>query len=104
MKAVVGHIEEAMAEATHRCTVPSDHLIPGDLLLIGAGDKVPADPRLMEITKVQVDESPLTDKLIDHAVADVLAKGGTIEAIDRTFPGDTPIAAILRYSIPEGVP
>lgn len=39
----------------------------------------------------------LTDELIDLAVADVLAKGGTIEATDHTLPGDTPIGAILRY-------
>lgn len=39
----------------------------------------------------------VTDKLIDLAVADVLAKGGAVEAIDHTLPTDTPIAAILRY-------
>lgn len=39
----------------------------------------------------------VTDKLVDLAVADVLAKGGAIEAIDHTFPTDTPISAILRF-------
>jgi hypothetical protein len=39
----------------------------------------------------------VTNKLIDLAVADVLAKGGKIESLDHTLPADTPIATILRY-------
>lgn len=39
----------------------------------------------------------LPRKLLDLAVADVLANGGTIETLDHPLPADTTTAAILRY-------
>ena len=44
----------------HRATVPSDELVPGDLVLLEAGDKVPADLRLTRLAELQVNESALT--------------------------------------------
>lgn len=44
----------------HEHTVPSEELVPGDLVLIEAGDKVPADVRLVRETELRVDESALT--------------------------------------------
>ena len=35
-------------------------LVPGDIVLLGAGDLVPADIRLIEASKFEVDESTLT--------------------------------------------
>lgn len=64
INAVVGFVQESKAEAAleglrsmvrtlakvvrdgHERTVPSDELVPGDLVLLDAGDKVPADVRL----------------------------------------------------------
>jgi len=40
--------------------VPSKELVPGDVLLLEAGDKIPADGRLVEIHSLQCDEAPLT--------------------------------------------
>ena len=40
--------------------IPSRELVPGDLLLLEAGDRVPADARLIEAVSLQVDEAPLT--------------------------------------------
>ena len=61
----------AMAETSakvrrdgHVGLVPSQQLVPGDLVLVEAGDKVPADLRLLAIDELQVDESALTGESI----------------------------------------
>jgi len=76
--AVLGFVEEYRAERTLEALkkmlaptitvlrdgreneVPSKELIPGDMLLLEAGDKIPADARLIAIATLQVDEAPLT--------------------------------------------
>lgn len=40
--------------------VPSEDLVPGDILLLEAGDRVPADARLIETHSLKCDEAPLT--------------------------------------------
>ncbi len=40
--------------------VKAEHLVPGDVILLEAGDKVPADARLFEAANLEVDESMLT--------------------------------------------
>ncbi|MFA4917137.1 MAG: cation-translocating P-type ATPase [Syntrophales bacterium] len=40
--------------------VPSRELIPGDILLLEAGDRIPADARLIENFSLKCDEAPLT--------------------------------------------
>jgi len=40
--------------------IPVDQLVPGDIIFIEAGDKVPADARLLEADNLLVDESILT--------------------------------------------
>ncbi|MFD0487466.1 HAD-IC family P-type ATPase [Saccharopolyspora spinosporotrichia] len=78
VNAIVGFIQESKAEAAleglrsmvrtqasvirdgEERTVPSGDLVPGDLILLEAGDKVPADVRLMRLTELRVDESALT--------------------------------------------
>jgi Ca2+-transporting ATPase len=40
--------------------VPSKELVPGDILLLEAGDKIPADARLIESHSLRCDEAPLT--------------------------------------------
>src|SRR3990172_3995095 len=40
--------------------VPSEELVPGDMLLLEAGDKIPADARLVENHSLRCDEAPLT--------------------------------------------
>jgi P-type Ca2+ transporter type 2C len=44
--------------------VPSKELVPGDVLLLEAGDKIPADARLVEIHSLQCDEAPLTGESV----------------------------------------
>jgi cation-transporting ATPase F len=82
INSIVGFIQESKAEAAleglrsmvrtqarvvrdgYEQTVPSDELVPGDLVLLDAGDKVPADLRLTRLAEMQVDESALTGESV----------------------------------------
>lgn len=44
--------------------IPSKNLVPGDILLLEAGDKVPADARLIENHSLRCDEAPLTGESV----------------------------------------
>lgn len=41
-------------------SLSSSHLVPGDVILLGEGEKVPADTRIIKATSLRVDESQLT--------------------------------------------
>lgn len=76
--ASIGTVQEAGAERSARAleslqtgeaavvrdgvdrTVPAESLVPGDIVVVEAGMKVPADLRLLSRTLVEVDESLLT--------------------------------------------
>ena len=78
VNAVLGVVQESKAEkaiaalqemtpATSRvlrggaeCTVPSRTLVPGDVVLLSAGDRIPADCRVLESIGLRVEESALT--------------------------------------------
>ena len=40
--------------------IDAENLVPGDIILIEEGDKVPADARLIEVINLEMDESALT--------------------------------------------
>jgi len=40
--------------------IPAREIVPGDILLICEGDRIPADGRLIEAISLKIDESPLT--------------------------------------------
>jgi len=44
--------------------ISSRELVPGDILLLKAGDKIPADARLIEVRSLKCDEAPLTGESI----------------------------------------
>jgi Ca2+-transporting ATPase len=44
--------------------LPSRDLVPGDIVILRVGDKVPADARIREVMNLQVDESSLTGESV----------------------------------------
>ncbi len=64
-------------------SVPSSELVPGDIVVINSGDKVPADMRVFKIRELQVNESALTGESVPvEKKADPLPEGTVLA--DRT--------------------
>jgi len=56
--------------------IPAEELVPGDIILLEAGDQVPADARVLECSRLQTDESAMTGESlpVEKAVRDRLAE------------------------------
>lgn len=60
--------------------IPSTDIVPGDILLLDAGDMVQADGRILEATSLQADESALTGESLP------------VDKRPGELPEDTPLA------------
>ena len=98
VNAIVGFIQESRAERAlealmsmvkteatvlregEKHKISSSSVVPGDVVLIQSGDKVPADLRLISIRELQVDESALTGESVPVMKEELL------------LPSDTPMA------------
>jgi Ca2+-transporting ATPase len=72
--------------------IPSRELVPGDVVLLEAGNQVPADLRLFEISQLKVDESALTGESATVAKHSKVLKQGHHPLGDRlnmVFKGTT---------------
>lgn len=61
-------------------TVGAEDLVPGDIIILNAGDRVPADARLLEASRLQAEESALT------------GESTTVEKVVVPVPLGTPLA------------
>ena len=79
LRALVHTDARVVRDGRHR-RVPSEELVPGDVVLVEAGDRLPADLRVVTHAELRADESALTGESLP------VAKDAT------TLPVDTPVA------------
>jgi len=62
--------------------IPARELVPGDIIVLSTGDRIPADTRIMEAANLKVDEASLTGESIPVEKASAVL-GGDVEVADR---------------------
>jgi P-type Ca2+ transporter type 2C len=77
--------------------IPGDQLVPGDIVLIAAGDQVPADGRIISATSLQIDESALTGESVPAAKAVAALAAGK-----ELGPGDQSNMAFMNTPVTHG--
>ncbi len=101
INAIIGYLQESKAEGAiaalakvvtteatvvregKRQIIPSQELVPGDLVLLTSGDKVPADLRLLHVRGLQIDESALTGESVP-VEKDIQPLGSNTPLAERT--------------------
>jgi Ca2+-transporting ATPase len=70
-------------------TVPAVELVPGDVVLLAAGDSVPADMRLVSLKNLQVEEAALTGESVpvEKTLAPVSAEAVLGDRTCMTYSG-----------------
>ena len=76
--------------------IPAEELVVGDVVLISAGDQVPADGRIVEASALQIDESALTGESVP-AAKDVETLSG-----DQLGPGEQTNMAFMNTPVTHG--
>ncbi len=107
INALIGFIQEGRAERAleairgmmslkstvrrqgRRLTVDSAELVPGDVVLLQSGDKVPADLRLLEARELRIDEAMLTGESIpaEKSIAAIEAEAPLADRSCLVFSG-----------------
>src|SRR5262249_20842304 len=59
--------------------VPAEELVPGDLVLLESGDKIPADLRLVEVKNLRTEEAALTGESVPiDKTTEAVAENATV--------------------------
>lgn len=66
-----------------KAEIPSEDIVPGDIMLLEAGDLVTADGRIIENYALKVDESALTGESLNVEKTDAVIEGEEIALGDR---------------------
>jgi len=80
-------------------SIPARELVPGDLILLEAGDRIPADARLTYATNFQVQEASLTGESTPVQKDAGVLEGVDVPLTDRTnmaFMGTTAVSGKAR--------
>ena len=101
LNAVLGVVQESKAEAAiealqtmtaakckvlrdgHQTVVENSQLVPGDVVVLEAGDAIPADGRLLECVSLKIEEAALTGESVPAAKAAELLTGQDVPLGDR---------------------
>ncbi|MEQ9607433.1 MAG: HAD-IC family P-type ATPase, partial [Kiloniellaceae bacterium] len=77
-----------------RVTVAAETVVPGDIVLLESGDRVPADLRLLKARNLRVDEAVLTGESVpvDKVVAPVEAQAALGDRLSMAFSGTFVVA------------
>ncbi|MER5860016.1 HAD-IC family P-type ATPase [Streptomyces sp900105245] len=76
--------------------IPAEEVVVGDVVLIAAGDEVPADGRIVEAHALQIDESALTGESVP------VAKGAGVLVGTGLGPGDRTNMAFMNTPVTHG--
>lgn len=107
VNAIIGYVQEGRAEKAleairsmidpnasvmrdgRRITVPAESVVPGDIVLLEAGDRVPADIRLIKASNLSVDEAALTGESVpvEKATAPVKEDAALGDRSSMVFSG-----------------
>jgi len=87
-------IQTRVKRSAETITVSASQLVPGDVILIESGDKVPADIRLLQETNLSIDESFLTGESlpVDKKTGPVGPETLVSDRINMGFAGSTVIS------------
>ena len=80
-------------------SIPARELVPGDVILLEAGDRIPADARLIYATNFQAQEASLTGESTPVQKNAVVLEGADVPLADRTnmaFMGTTAVSGKAR--------
>lgn len=107
INAVIGFIQEGKAEAAlvairrmlspratvlrdgQRIEIAAEHLVPGDVVYLQSGDRVPADLRLIESKNLHVDEAVLTGESlpVEKSILPVAPEAALGDRHNMTYSG-----------------
>lgn len=116
INAVIGFIQEGRAETAldairsmlspraivvrggQRLEIDAADLVPGDLVILASGDRVPADIRLLDVAELRVDESALTGESLpaEKAIAPTLPDAPLGDRFGMAYSGTLVVHGMAR--------
>ena len=112
VNAIIGYWQEAKAEGAlaalartistpvtvrrdgHRQKIDAALLVPGDLVILTAGDRLPADLRLIEASELRTDDSMLTGESlpVSKLITPLAAEAMLAERVNMAYAGTAVVA------------